>query len=191
MPIAVVDGGTYLGIDTTGELIEIPEMFFEGVLVRQKDIVFRTMEESEDKVITYEELLEIFNRDSIYIDSSALTLYVKIFIVLMICLLPIWGVLVNILILGFKVFVVTLIGAVIIGLLNKDDAFENAFKIALYTSIPIYIVNAVWNLFYMFFSQIELLLSLLCVLGIVVWAIKWIYFWGLAYYSVYHSEVKS
>jgi hypothetical protein len=190
MPLSLVDGGTYFGLDTTGELTEIPEMYFEGILIRDKDMVFRTLEEAEDNIITYTQLLQMLERESIYMDSDTLATYIKVFAVLMICFLPIWGVIANILVLGFKVFVVTLIGAVVIGLLNKDDAFENAFKIALYISIPIYIINTLWNLFYTMFSQIEFLLTILCILGLIVWAIKWVYFWGLAYYAVYQAPIK-
>jgi hypothetical protein len=186
-PFYLTEGTQYVGIDTTGEVQEIPAEFMEGVLIRKDDIVFRTLEEEEDRILTYSELLTAFSKDSIAFDRTVIGSYIKVFSVLMICFLPFWGVFVNIIVLGFKVFVMTLLGAIIIGFLNKENAFENAFKLALYISIPIYIVNAVWNLMYMFISQIELLLTLLCVLGLIIGLGKWIYFSLLAYYGVYHK----
>lgn len=191
MPFEIQDSGSYVGIDTTGSLSEIPSDFVEGILFRKDVVVIRSIEYEEDLEVGYEEILASLEQSDIYMDSETLKSFLGGLVIVLMCILPFWGIVANFIVLGLKVVIVTLMGAVIIGFLNKEKAFENSFKIALYIAIPIYLVNMLWNWIYMFGSQFQLLLNLLCMVGIVIWIVKWIYFWGLGYYSVYVAVDKA
>jgi len=181
MPIEYTEDGQYLGIDTTGEISEIPVGYNSGVLLTRDVMIFRSEDSYGDQVLTYDEMLTELEMDSFELNSEIVTSFFQTFGIIIIVLAPVVIFLWKFISTLFVILFIAILGFIVLSVMNQRDAFSKSFLIAMYASIPVFYINVLLRLFNKvtdsFFGIT--LGSLCCLIPLLFALIKWGIFWGI------------
>lgn len=181
MPVEHTEGGQYIGIDTTGELTEIPDEYNEAALFTADRIIFRSSDNPGDVEATYEQMnIENFSMTQAELETILGT--VNTFIAIMIPFVIFAMSLVSV---YFTALIVGLIGALILSLMGKQLAMRKSLIASFYISIPVYYVGLILGGINYLITQAGIDLStLLCFVGPVIGLVKWFGYWGFAVWGI-------
>lgn len=146
MPYEYVDDNTYFAVDTTGVITTIPEQYSEGFLLTDTEIIVRSTEYPQDQIVTYDQVLETLDRETLEINEETVATFIQGFGVIIILLSPIaiflWLFVSKI----FAVFVISILGLIVLSIMKKEQPFSKSFTIALYNTIPVVYLNVFFSI---------------------------------------------
>ncbi|MBN2100529.1 DUF1189 family protein [Candidatus Dojkabacteria bacterium] len=185
-PLEFIEGGQYIGVDTTGQLQEIPVGYNEGFLITKDSMIIRSEDARGDQVIEYSQLeIDSFSLDEEKVESLISTLGIAVILVspFVIFLAEFVGRLIS-------VFLISLLGLIVLSIMKQKDSFKKSFFIAMYASIPVFYLNLLSKLFNWATQELFdfTVGSICCLVPIIIWVVKWGIFWGIGAYGVKESS---
>lgn len=187
MPAVYVEKGSYFGLDTTGEITEIPKGYSQALLFTKTEMMFRSKDQYGDQKVSYQEMFEDSGWDRIEINKELIAQYFQIGAVILMCIVPILLFFIRYIWFLLGILIITLIGYAVLSIRKHDKAFEKAFVISTYAFIPVYIVGQVMGWIEGGIASLTdgfYLSSICCLIPLIIWAIKWTVFWGLGMFSI-------
>lgn len=192
MPLEYMDNGQYLGVDTTGEITEIPAGYNSGVLLTRDTMIVRSEDNYGDQVLSYNEIMTEMEIDSFELNSEKISSFIQSFGVIIIILSPVviflWKFLSTLVVILF----IAILGFIIMSIMGQENSFSKSFLIAMYAMIPVFYVNLLIKIFNKVTDSLFSMTigSLCCLIPIVLVFIKWGIFWGIGAYGVKEAALK-
>lgn len=184
MPIEFVENNYYFGIDTTGQVVNIPSAYTQGLLITANDVVIKDPSYPNGFMsFTFVELLESLERTEIRINGEDVTKWIETFINFARFLYPLfafgWFFFARL----FGLLFVALIVWMFFHVAKIKYPARNAFIATMYASIPVFYVGYLVSLLNKgLTSLIDVdLMNSCCLIGLLLALIQWGVFIGIAY----------
>ncbi len=186
-PIEIIEDNTYFALDSTGSITQIPDEYRKGILLSNTEIIVRTDDFPEDRVVTYTELLQSLERDSIYVDKETLIDVIRGFSVVIMVIAPVFILIGQFLGTLFSAFLFSIIGFIILSIMGIQGAFGKSFTIALYASIPVFYVEFLFSTVGDVLNQLGFSVdpgAICCLIPLVFSMLLWGLFWGIGAWGI-------